>query len=35
MGGKLPLMDAYRAMVSNLIESLQRDGPSSFIPFVY
>jgi len=35
MGDKLPLMDAYRATVSSLIENLQRDGPSSFIPFVY
>jgi hypothetical protein len=35
MDGKLPMMDAYRAMVSSLIENLQREGQSSFTPFVY
>jgi hypothetical protein len=36
-GKKLPLMDAYQSMISDLIEDLQRVERSSFTftPFVF
>jgi len=35
IGKKLPLMEVYQRMVSELIESLKSSKPHPFIPFEY